>query len=244
MSGTTYSGRYNLALPPAGQYIVHAKATDGAGNTSTPVTVNFTIDTVPPPQPTITSGPTNPIASHDATFQFTDTEAGVSYLCKIDSGAYAACTSPRTYGSLADGSHTFSVEAVDAVGNASTPSTYTWVVDTTGPPKPNIVGPNNNNPSTSATFTITDSEANVTFRCSLDGSAYTACTSPKTYTLLTPGTHVFDAEAVDQLSNIDPSTNGNGRSTASPVVASHSRSAATRPARCIPAAAPRTSTSR
>ncbi len=32
----------------------------------------------------------------------------------------------------------------------------------------------------------------------------TACASPKTYTLLTPGTHVFDAEAVDQAGNVGP----------------------------------------
>ena len=195
MSGTTYSGRYNLALPPAGQYIVHAKATDGAGNTSTPVTVNFTIDTVPPPQPTITSVPANPVSSHDATFQFTDTEAGVSYLCKIDAGAYAACTSPKSYGSLADGSHTFSVEAVDAAGNASTPRSYTWVVDTTPPAAPHLDSfpPDPNNTATS-TFTWHNATGDGVdhYLCSVENGAFQTtvpsvggppqpCSSPLTY---------------------------------------------------------------
>ena len=34
-----------------------------------------------------------------------------------------------------------------------------------------------------------------------DGGAWTPCTSPKTYTLLTPGTHEFDVRASDQAGN-------------------------------------------
>ena len=138
-----------------------------------------------------------------ATFNFSDTEAGVTFLCKLDAGSYAACSNPATFSGLTDGSHNLSVQAKDAAGNISTTAaSRTWSVDATGPPKPTILGPNNKSDSTAATFTITDAEAGVTFQCSLDGSPYTACTSPKTYTLLSSGTHVFDARAVDAAGNI------------------------------------------
>ena len=132
-----------------------------------------------------------------------DTGAACTYLCKLDSGSYAACTNPATFSGLADGSHTLSVEAKDAAGNVSTTAaSRTWTVDATPPPKPGIVGPNNKSDSTAATFTFSDSEADVTYECNLDGGAYMACPNPKTYTLLTPGTHEVDVEPVDAAGNV------------------------------------------
>ena len=56
---------------------------------------------------------------------------GSTFECKVDSGAYAACSSPRTAAHLADGSHTFYVRAIDAVGNFDpTPATRTFTVRT------------------------------------------------------------------------------------------------------------------
>ena len=183
---------------------------DLAGNalsTSMPQTgAVYSIDKTPPAAPSIASGPTGANNPSSATFGFTNNDsAAVSYLCKLDVAAYAACSNPATFSGLADGSHTLSVQAKDTAGNVSTTAaSRTWSVDATPPPKPTIVGPNNKSDSTAATFTITDSEAGVSYKCSLDGSAYTPCVSPKTYTLLTPGTHVFDAEPIDAAGNIGP----------------------------------------
>lgn len=58
----------------------------------------------------------------------------VGYECKIDEGSVAACPSPTTYGGLAQGSHTFTVSAMDSAGNLDqTPDVYTWAIDTTAP---------------------------------------------------------------------------------------------------------------
>ena len=207
-TGTT-TWKYALAAGSDGAYAVHVQATDSLGNqqtgTSYAATSSFTLDATPPPAPTIASGPSGANNPASATFSFSDTESGVSYLCKLDSGSYTACTNPVTFSGLTDGSHTISVEAKDAAGNISTTAaSRSWTVDATPPPKPTIVGPNNKSDSTAATFTITDSEANVTYKCQMDGGGYVPCSSTPTYTLLTPGTHVFDAEAIDQAGNIGP----------------------------------------
>ena len=69
--------------------------------------------------PTITSTPANPTNQTSASFSFTDTETGVSFLCQLDGSAFSACSSPKTYSALSQGSHTFSVKAQDAAGNQS-----------------------------------------------------------------------------------------------------------------------------
>jgi hypothetical protein len=47
------------------------------------------------------------------------------------------------------------------------------------------------------------SEAGASFECSLDGAAYAACTTPKSYSGLTPGAHSFAVRAIDAVGNAD-----------------------------------------
>jgi len=65
-------------------------------------------------------------------------------------------------------------------------------------------------PSTStsadATFTFTcTSLAPCTFECQLDGGLWQSCTSPKTYTGLTAGSHTFSVRALDAAGNVEGS---------------------------------------
>src|SRR5665811_1531418 len=77
--------------------------------------------------PTITSTPANPAASTIATFAFNG-PAGATFQCKLDTAAFAVCTSSKTYTALAQGSHTFQVKAVLG-SDQSTATSYTWTVD-------------------------------------------------------------------------------------------------------------------
>jgi subtilase family serine protease len=82
-----------------------------------------------PPDTMITVNPTDPSTSPSASFSFTS-EAGATFQCKLDSGAYVSCTSPKTYAGLTAGSHTFLVRATDLVGNTDpTPASYTWTIN-------------------------------------------------------------------------------------------------------------------
>jgi hypothetical protein len=319
-TGTT-TWTYNLpaVTVPDGSYAVRVYATDTLGNQSS-ASSTIGIDTVGPPQPTVSARPADPSTSQSATFAFTDAEAGVSFRCSLDGAAAVPCTSPHTYTGLSETTHTFVVRAADAAGNLSTPApTETWEVDATAPtgtitapldggsytagaytalcgaqdlcgtasdagtgiatkrvsvqnqagsywtgtafssateiklvtggagaswtytlpaaslpdgtytvrlyvtdlaglvnapisstfaidrvtpPVPTIdSGPTSPTSAAAATFAFSDSEPGVAFRCSLDGAAATACTSPIAYTGLSDGAHTFSVRAVDAAGN-------------------------------------------
>jgi len=89
-----------------------------------------------PPDTTIDSHPSNPDVDQTPTFTFSGNDFGgsgvASFMCKIDSSSYSACTSPYTTLALSNGSHTFRVYAIDYNGNSDpTPATYTWTVSFT-----------------------------------------------------------------------------------------------------------------
>lgn len=154
--------------------------------------------------PTITSQPANPTNSTSATFSFTG-PAGATFQCKLDVAAFAVCSSPKSYTGLTQGSHTFQVKAVVGA-DQSTAASYTWTVDTVAPPAPSITAkPVALSNTTSPSFSFSDTESGVTFRCQLDGSAFAACSSPRSYSGLAQGAHTFAVQAVDAAGNTSPS---------------------------------------
>jgi hypothetical protein len=125
-----------------------------------------------PPQTTITSGPSGSLTGTTATFEFTSSETGSTFLCKLvgwDS-TRTNCGSPKTYTNLAVGTtYTFKVWAKDAAGNIdTTPATLTFTPSGSGgtPPPPsdceNDITPgedldaiiNNDASGTSTTFCV------------------------------------------------------------------------------------------
>jgi Ca2+-binding RTX toxin-like protein len=159
-------------------------------------------DITPPPDPTITSKPPSLTSSASASIAFADAEAGVSFLCALDGGAFAACSSPASYSGLGDGSHSFSVKAKDAAGNLSGAASYGWTVDRT-PPETTITSAPPDPSSSSASFSFSASET-ASFVCSFDGGAFAACSSPASYSGLADGSHTFKVQATDAAGNTDP----------------------------------------
>ena len=81
-----------------------------------------------PPETTIDKGPKKRSNSKRATFEFSSSEAGSTFSCKVDANPTVACTSPLRL-KLKRGKHTVGVVATDASGNAdASPATYTWKV--------------------------------------------------------------------------------------------------------------------
>src|SRR5439155_1065901 len=142
--------------------------------------------------------------SPSASFSFTATEVGSTFECKLDGGAFAACTSPQSYSALTAGTHAFQVRAIDPAGNTdATPASFTWTIDTTAPDTTLTATPPAVTNSTSASFSFTATEVGSTFECKLDGGAFAACTSPQSYSVLAAGSHGFQVRAVDPAGNTD-----------------------------------------
>jgi uncharacterized repeat protein (TIGR01451 family) len=198
----TYSNQAQLA------YKIGLTSKTLLSNTTTTVR-----DTVLPVV-TITSKPANPTNQTTANFSFTSSKPGSTFSCTLDSGAAAACTSPKSYTGLAAGSHTLTITATDPVGNVSAPpASYTWTIDLTAPVA-SITPPTPTNPTdlTTATFTFTSTKAG-TFSCKLDAGAAAACTSPTNYSGLSAASHTFTVIATDTAETPRRRCRSPGRST-------------------------------
>ena len=116
-----------------------------------------------------------------------------AFTCSLDSASFAACTSGVAYSGLAEGNHAFRVEAVSG-SNTSNAASYSWAIV---PPAPVIMThPADPTNATTASFTYTDSQSGVSFKCSLDSSSFSACPSAgQSYSGLSDGSHTFAVEA-------------------------------------------------
>jgi hypothetical protein len=164
------------------------------------------------PQTTIDKGPAALTTSTKAAFSFSSSESNSSFECKLDTGSWAVCTTPKSYFGLAIGVHQFSVRAIDPAKNVdSTPATQSWTIavvnppaDTTPPQTTISGGTEGTTTSTSANFTFTSSETGSSFECELDSGSWNACESPANYSGLTTGPHQFSVRAIDAADNVDP----------------------------------------
>ena len=174
---------------------------------------NFTVNPPPSTDTTITAGPSGATNNASPSFSFTSTPTGGTFECKLDGpggtvGTWAACTNPKAYASLANGSYTFNVRATVGGVTDPTPATRAFSVDTTPPETTIDSGPTGTITVNNASFGFS-SEANATFQCKLDGpggttGTYAGCTSPKAYSSLANGSYTFSVRATDTVGNVDP----------------------------------------
>ncbi len=188
---------------------------------STPAVFGWTVAAIPPgpdaipPSTTLFRHPDATAMTSTAIFGFRGSDnatpgPNLRYECRLDGASWGPCLSPATYPALGLGAHTFEVRAVDLAGNADpTPATWSWTIvaaptDTIPPDTRIDSAPSGTTVQTAATFVFTSTEPNSTFQCSLDGSAFAACTSPVSYTGLGVAEHEFQVRATDAAGNTDP----------------------------------------
>jgi hypothetical protein len=187
-----------------GAHTFYVRAIDRAHNVDmTPASRAFTLDTHAP-DTRLTAGPSGLINDRTPAFAFSSTEVGSTFQCKVDGGAFGSCSSPRTTSSLADGSHTFAVRAVDRAGNVdASPASRSFTVDATPPNTTITGGPSGTTTDATPTFTFKSSESGGSFQCKVDSGPLASCSSPRTTASLGNGGHTFSVRAVDGAGNPD-----------------------------------------
>ncbi|MGZ4244141.1 MAG: putative metal-binding motif-containing protein, partial [Solirubrobacteraceae bacterium] len=117
---------YNAFFPLPTASSLKVAETDNAGD---PITLFQDTD---PPKTTITSSPAPLVVTRGpaaATFTFSASENLVTFECQLDGGVFTPCSSPASYQGLGEGTHVFSVRAVDAAGNVeAAPPAAAWLV--------------------------------------------------------------------------------------------------------------------
>ena len=78
------------------------------------------------PETTITSGPQGLTNDASPSFGFASDQSGFAFQCRLDSGVWDACSSPKSYLDLDDAPHDFEVRAISAVGADPTPASRSF----------------------------------------------------------------------------------------------------------------------
>lgn len=184
-----------------GTYRFTVVGTDWVGNKTT-VSYDFMVD-LEPPVVTLTPA-SNLTSTASPQFTFTANETA-TYECSLvpvaQPDTFSPCASPKQYSGLTDGTqYRFLVKATDVAGQWAARG-VTWTPYATPPSVTITSKPAGSSTNAAPAFAFTSNMANPTFECSLElsaqASAFTPCSSPKTYSGKAAGTYKFVVKATD-----------------------------------------------
>jgi len=183
--------------------LVIATSPDGNEDPSPP-TFTWRVD-LTPPVTRFDAVPPELDNSTDVELEFSAAERS-TFSCRLDGGAWSACTSPWAIRRLPDGDHLAEVQATDEAGNVEfVPATYAWSIDTSTPDTRIDSGPQGAVASTSARFVFSSDAIGVaSFTCALDLALHSPCTSPLDLSDLAQGPHMFTVRATSAAGVPDP----------------------------------------
>lgn len=216
-SAVCTSGSYSFTISEAidGTYNYSLTQTDLASNTSAASTQQWIRDSGSLPVPIITSPSADPFISNatnlilSGTCQsgLTVTLSGVGASDVLSPAGSLTTTCAGSAFSFtinkSDGTYNLSVTQTNGV-TTSGADTLAWTKDTVQPNTSITTTPPGTNLSSTASFVFSADEAS-TIQCSLDGAAYTTCTSPLTYTNMANGAHTLNVRATDTAGNVESS---------------------------------------
>ena len=159
-----------------------------------------------PPDTSITAGPSG-MAGPEAQLDFTSSEDGSSFECRLDGSNWEECEPPQEYTELNEGAHAFEVRATDDAANLDlTAAARSWQVDATAPDTVILRGPPKFTRDRTPRFAFIANELFASYECKLDSGAFTTCPSPHTVRpRLRDGKHTFRVAAADGVGNVDDS---------------------------------------
>lgn len=210
---TTTSTTTTTTQPPVVTTSTTLPPVTTTSTTTTSTTTTTTTTTLPPEdlskyQVRIDSiSPSgSPTSSTNMLISFSSEFSDGTYWCALDQAPFDKCQSSVSFAGLSNGDHTFQVYAQTPRGViASEPVAYSWNVDSVAPTVriTNLADLPNLTNQVSITFQFVSSKPG-TFKCSLNGAASNACTSPITY-VVSEGLHNFSVTAIDTVGNVSGS---------------------------------------
>ncbi len=123
-----------------GEHVFTLRGIDLAQNTSE-LSYSWIVDTTPIHTQILSTNPSSPLTNLTSMLiTFGADQAATGYMCSLNGAPEVACdTGSMSYVSLADGSHSFNVKAIDEFGVMDTAgASYSWTVDTIVPVPSNI----------------------------------------------------------------------------------------------------------
>ena len=219
-SDTSASGGWGGSLSLAGfaqgaTVGVVARAFDLGGNSTDSASRSYTIDreagahfegATPPSGAFVSAAPQFDFAA-DAS---SPSDAGATFGCRVSFGAnvpgpFSPCSSGYVPVLAADGPYAVDVEITDPAGNTVAIS-RNFNLDRAAPALQFSGGPGEGSTVNSQPVTFSFSAADsspLTAECSLDGSAFSPCTTPTSFTAdgLAPGGHTLAVRARDAAGN-------------------------------------------
>lgn len=187
----------------AGQHLVTLTASDSLGQ---PSSRSITIHVLPAPP---NFDPDGGIFAEPVSVRITGIAAGMAAFYTSDGSDPTANPGALPYlgaFSLAQSATLKAALYHAALKVWSSVTTRDFVISTAGSTPPEtVIGEKPVNPtrSTAASFTFSASLPGSLFECRLDGSVYEGCVSPKNYSALAEGGHLFEVRAVDPTGIMD-----------------------------------------
>jgi hypothetical protein len=193
------------AIEAIGRYIQYRAVLTRQSNGGTPslnrIELGFEVDEVAP----ATTIDDVDIDAGTATVSFSGDPDVARFECSRDAaGPFETCTSPHEL-DLDTGEHMFYVRAVDHAGNTGPVEQRALSIDITAPTT-NIGGVAVAGDSATVSFSSPDGDV-TRFECRLgDTGAFAACSSPKAFAGLAPGSYRVHVRAVDANGNTGDAT--------------------------------------
>jgi hypothetical protein len=190
--------------------------TDAAGNSSSPLSLQWTRDSGIPATPTISVPAANPFVSNSASLvvsggcdaNFTVVLAGdftaddvLNPLGKLTQKCSNAGTFAFTVAKAMDSTYAISITQSNG-GSSSAAAVRTWVRDTAAPIVTIGEHPADPNLSKGGTFKFTADDALANLECKLGAASYVSCTSPLVWTSIPNGTQTISIRGTDAAGNV------------------------------------------
>ncbi len=187
-----------------GSYDFSFAQTDMAGNESASLPLQWIVESPAPNPPVVLLPEASPYVSNGNAVSISGscTSGNTIHLegASVDS---MVCADSAFYFTLilGDGIHDFLLSQ-DNGTKRSTATSFQWIRDTSPPEAIVVSGPSTPWDMSTAEIAFTANETPVSFECRLDAGTFASCESPRSYTGMSLGPHVFQVRAVDASGNV------------------------------------------